>query len=193
VERGRVFIDGVDINDWDLKTLRRQVAFAVQEPFLFSDTVLENIRFGSPEADGEDVVKAAETAALAKDIDGFHHGYDTMVGERGITLSGGQKQRTAIARAVITSPVILVIDDATSSVDTETEEEISRRLKKVLAGRTSFIISHRISSVSDADFILYLEDGKVVEKGSHEELLALNGRYAELYRTQLLEKELEKL
>lgn len=193
VKDGSLFIDDVDINRWNLDTLRKQIGFATQEPFLFSETVKENIRFGNFLADDPAVLQASEIAALQKDIDTFSKGYDTVVGERGITLSGGQKQRTAIARAIIGKPSILILDDATSAVDTETEHQINQQIKKILAGRTAIIISHRASSVKDADFIVYLEDGAVAEQGSHEELLALDGFYAELYRSQLLEQELEQL
>lgn len=193
VERGQLFIDGVDINDWDVKTLRRQIGFATQEPFLFSDTLGRNILFGADESELTEVEQMARIAALDKDIDEFPHRYETMVGERGITLSGGQKQRTAIARAIMVDPAILILDDATSSVDTETESEINERIKEVLADRTSIIISHRVASVKEADVILYLEDGHIVEQGGHDELMKLDGRYAELYRSQLIEQELERL
>ncbi|UCG61891.1 MAG: ABC transporter ATP-binding protein [Candidatus Zixiibacteriota bacterium] len=193
VERGKVFIDDVDINDWKLSSLRRQIGFATQEPFLFSDTLRENIRFGRDGIEADSIEKAAGIAALAKDVESFRDRYETIVGERGITLSGGQKQRTAIARAILGKPRILIFDDVTSAVDTETEHQINERIKQVLTQRTSIIISHRVSSVKDADFILYLEDGKIAEQGSHEELLKLNGSYAELYRSQLLEMELEQL
>ena len=193
VEEGMVFIDDVDINDWQLSALRRQIGFATQEPFLFSDTVAGNIEFGRDGAGSDDIEKAAKIAALAKDIDLFRDGYKTVVGERGITLSGGQKQRTAIARAILGKPRILIFDDVTSAVDTETEHQINERIKQVLTNRTSIIISHRVSSVKDADVILYLDEGKISEQGSHEELLVQNGNYAELYRSQLLELELEQL
>ncbi|MEK7775552.1 MAG: ABC transporter ATP-binding protein [Candidatus Zixiibacteriota bacterium] len=193
VPRGTIFIDSVDINDWSLGSLRSQIGVAPQEPFLFSDTIAANIRFGKGMGGDEDIREVASVAALSKDVDSFPRGYDTIVGERGITLSGGQKQRAAIARAVLTDPAILILDDATSSVDTETEHEISERIKHVLAGRTAIVISHRISSVKDADMILYLEEGRIVESGSHDDLVALGGRYADLHRSQLLELELEKL
>jgi ATP-binding cassette subfamily B protein len=193
IERGSLFIDGIDINDWPITDLRQNIGFATQEPFLFSDTVRENIRFGNNRASIDEIENASQVAALSKDIDAFHNGYDTIVGERGITLSGGQKQRTAIARALVSDPVILILDDATSAVDTETEEQINERIKDVLHNRTSIIISHRVSAVKDTNMIIYLEDGEVSEKGTHEHLLDLNGNYAELYRSQLMEMELEQL
>jgi len=189
----QLFIDDTDINKWDLKTLRSQIGFATQEPFLFSDTIGENIKFGSIDSNEESVYSASDISDLTKDVNSFPKKFKTIVGERGITLSGGQKQRTAIARAIIIDPSILILDDATSSVDTETENEIQNRIKTVLDGRTSIIISHRVSSVKDADVIAYLEKGKIVEQGRHEELMKLNGHYAELYHSQLLEIELEHL
>ncbi len=193
VERGQLLIDGVDINDWAINSLRQQIGFATQEPFLFSDTVGNNILFGADDHDREIMVSAADTAALTKDVEEFPDRWDTLVGERGITLSGGQKQRTAIARAIVVDPAILILDDATSSVDTETEHEINERIKKVLANRTSIIISHRVSAVKDADIILYLHDGRIFEQGAHERLMQLDGKYAQLYRSQLLALELEQL
>ncbi|NOY87785.1 MAG: ABC transporter ATP-binding protein [FCB group bacterium] len=193
VKRGQLFIDDVDINDWDLKSLREQIGFATQEPFLFSDTIEENIRFGLRNIDHEQIEKVATIAALDKDISAFPDGYQTIVGERGITLSGGQKQRVTIARALLTNPAILILDDTTSSVDTETEEQINHRIKSFLKNRTSIIISHRVSSVKDADLILYVHEGKIVEQGAHRQLLKQNGYYAQLYKMQLLEKELEQL
>ena len=193
VNKNQLFIDDIDINDWKLTSLRQQIGFATQEPFLFSDTVRENIKYGKTDATEAEIQLAAEIAALKKDIDTFQDGYDTIVGERGITLSGGQKQRTAIARAIIGKPSILILDDATSAVDTETEHQINEKIKDILEARTALVISHRVSSVKDADIILYLEDGAIVEQGTHEELLAKNGFYADLYKSQLLEQELEQL
>jgi ATP-binding cassette, subfamily B, multidrug efflux pump len=197
---GTVFIDGVDVRDMPLRVLRGAVGFVPQEPFLFSTSIAENIAFGvdaraaSPDA----VAAAAAVARLDKDIAGFPKGYETMVGERGITLSGGQKQRAAIARALMVNPRILVLDDALSAVDTYTEEEILHRLRDFMrrpldaarGRRTSLIVSHRVSTVRDADQILVLVDGRIVERGNHDELLQRNGFYAESYRKQLLEDEL---
>ena len=193
VERGHVIIDDVDINDWDTAHLRRQIGFAAQEPFLFSATVAENIAFGVDDYDPALVEETALTAALAKDIDTFPRGYDTTVGERGITLSGGQKQRTAIARAIMVDPAILVLDDATASVDTETEDEINQRIHTRTRALTTLIVSHRVASVKDADRIIYLDNGRVAEDGTHDDLLALGGHYAELYQAQLLAEEINRL
>lgn len=193
VPEGMIKIDGVDINDWPLGSLREQIGFATQEPFLFSDTIEGNIRLGRPEARLEEVVAAARMAALEKDLLDFPDGYQTMVGERGITLSGGQKQRTAIARALIGDPRILILDDVTSAVDTETEDEILNQLEAGQNDRTRIIISHRVSSVKSAERIYFMDDGRIVEEGSHEELMELGGRYAKLYQTQLLQQELEAL
>lgn len=193
VKRGMLFIDGVDLNDWDLASLRKQIGFATQEPFLFSDSLRDNLRFGEADAAEEKVREVAQVAALSKDIEQFPAGFDTVVGERGITLSGGQKQRTAIARALLPDPAVVVLDDATSAVDTETEDQINVRMHAALKHRTTFIISHRVSSVKEADLIIYLVDGKIAEQGNHHELIEQNGLYAELYRAQLLAEEIEKL
>ena len=169
------------------------IGFVPQEPFLFSDTLADNLAFGVPgvaQSDRARVEAAAGVAQLDKDVRDFPHGYETMVGERGITLSGGQKQRTAIARAVVTNPRILILDDALSAVDTYTEEEILARLRGVMKERTAILISHRISTVRDADQIIVLDAGRVVEKGRHDELIRLGGHYADLYKKQLLEEEL---
>jgi ATP-binding cassette subfamily B multidrug efflux pump len=191
--RGTVFIDGRDVRDIPLAELRRAIGFVPQEPFLFSVTLGNNIAFGVPdvtERHPDRIPAAAMVAQLDKDVRDFPNGYETMVGERGITLSGGQKQRTAIARAVLTDPRILILDDALSAVDTYTEEEILSRLRGVMRERTSIIISHRISTVRDADQIVVLDAGRLVERGKHEELITRGGHYAELYKKQLLEEEL---
>jgi ATP-binding cassette subfamily B protein len=188
--RGTVFIDGIDIRDMPLAVLRGAIGFVPQEPFLFSASIADNIAFGAPAASREQIEQAAHVSRLDKDLVDFPKGYDTVVGERGITLSGGQKQRTAIARAVITDPKILVLDDALSAVDTYTEEEILSRLAGVMRSRTTILVSHRVSTVRNADQILVLDDGAIVERGTHDQLVARNGIYAELYRKQLLEEEL---
>ena len=190
---GTVFVDGADVRQIPLSTLRGAIAMVQQEPFLFSDTLAENIAFGLP-PDARDrlprVREAAETARLDKDVADFPGGYDTVIGERGITLSGGQRQRTALARAVATDPRILLLDDALSAVDTYTEEKILTNLRAVMAERTAIVVSHRVSTVRHADLILVLEGGRIVERGRHEALLAAGGFYADLYRKQLLEEEL---
>jgi ATP-binding cassette subfamily B protein len=189
---GSLLIDGVEARRYPLAKLRRMIGFVPQETFLFSETLRENIAFGVEDAQEEAVRRAAEIAGLAEDIAGFPRGYDTIVGERGITLSGGQKQRTAIARAVVRDPRVLILDDALSSVDTYTEETILTRLQSVLRGRTSILISHRISTVRGADQIIVLEDGAIAERGTHQELLEQGSYYPELYQKQLLEDELER-
>jgi ATP-binding cassette subfamily B protein len=189
---GAILIDGVSIRQIPLATLRRHIGFVSQEPFLFSETVKNNIRFGAPEAGEAEVVRAAEISNIVAEIQSFPKGFDTMVGERGLTLSGGQKQRVTISRAVLRDPRILILDDALSSVDTDTEERILNQLTGILAGRTAILISHRISTIRNADEIVVLDQGTIVEQGSHEELLALGGYYAELYNKQLIEEALEK-
>jgi len=190
---GTLLIDGRPIREYPLETLRRNIGFVPQETFLFSDSVRENIAFGVETASDGQVRDAAEAANIAIDIEGFPEGYSTMVGERGITLSGGQKQRSAIARAIIRDPRILVLDDALSSVDTYTEEKILNHLREVMRGRTTIFISHRVSTVRSADRIAVLHEGRVVELGTHEELLGRNGYYTDLYNKQLLEEELARV
>jgi ATP-binding cassette subfamily B protein len=190
---GSVHLDGVDLRQLDPEELRRHIGFVPQETFLFSATLGENIAFGVENATEEQVRRAAEIAGLADDIATFPDGYRTMVGERGITLSGGQKQRTAIARAILRDPRILILDDALSSVDTLTEERILTHLAGVMRGRTVILISHRVSTVRQADSIVVLERGRVVEQGTHAELVEAGGYYAELSQKQMLEEELESI
>jgi ATP-binding cassette subfamily B protein len=186
-----LFIDGVPVECIPLETLRRAIGFIPQDTFLFGETIRENIAFGVESASDSDIQRSAEISSIYEDVDSFPNKFETMVGERGITLSGGQKQRTAISRAVVRDPKILILDDALSSVDTYTEEKILRELKQVMRHRTSILISHRVSTVKEADEIVVLDNGEIVERGTHIELLARNGYYAELHRRQLLEEELE--
>ncbi|HLX86640.1 MAG TPA: ABC transporter ATP-binding protein [Terriglobales bacterium] len=194
---GSVLVDGRPIRQFPLDTLRRHIGFVPQETFLFSDTIRENISYGVASEDGEatdEQIKAAATAAnIAQDIESFPEGYNTTVGERGITLSGGQKQRTAIARALLRSPRILILDDALSSVDTHTEDKILNHLREIMRGRTTIFISHRVSTVRNADSIAVLHQGRIVEQGTHDQLLAQNGYYTDLYNKQLLEEELAEV
>jgi ATP-binding cassette subfamily B protein len=190
---GSLLLDGRPLREYPLATLRRSIGFVAQETFLFSDTLRENIAFGVPGASDEQVRSAAQAASIASDIEGFPMQYETLVGERGITLSGGQKQRTAIARAILRDPRILVLDDALASVDTYTEEKILNHLREVMQGRTTIFISHRVSTVRNADRIAVLHAGRIVELGTHDELLARNGYYTDLYNKQLLEEELEQV
>jgi ATP-binding cassette, subfamily B, multidrug efflux pump len=190
---GTVWIDGEPVREFSLEPLRRQIGFVPQETFLFSETVRENIAFGEEDATDEQIGSAAEAANIAQDIEEFPEKYRTLVGERGITLSGGQKQRAAIARAIIRNPRILILDDALSSVDTHTEDKILNHLREVMRGRTTIFISHRVSTVRNADQIAVLHAGRIVEQGTHDELLARNGYYSDLYNKQLLEEELAEV
>jgi len=185
-----IFVDGIDINQVPLKTLRKNIGYVPQDTFLFSETIRKNIAFGEIEAPSEGVEEASRVSNIWPDIQDFPEKFDTFVGERGITLSGGQKQRIAISRALLIDPRILILDDALSSVDTQTEERILQRLSEELKGRTAILISHRISTVKSADQILVLRDGKIVEQGTHDELLRVGGQYAGLYEKQLLREEL---
>ena len=190
---GTVLIDGRPIRDFSITSLRKHIGFVPQETFLFSDRIRDNIALGVESASDQEIHDAAEAANIANEIESFPENYQTMVGERGITLSGGQKQRTAIARALIRNPRILILDDALSSVDTHTEDKILNHLREVMQGRTTIFISHRVSTVRNADRIAVLHDGRIVEAGTHDELLALNGYYSDLYNKQLLEEELAEV
>jgi ATP-binding cassette, subfamily B, multidrug efflux pump len=192
-EPGMVLIDGRPIRDYSLASLRKNIGFVPQETFLFSDRIRENIALGVDSATDQQIHEAATAANIAADIESFPEQYLTMVGERGITLSGGQKQRAAIARALIRNPRILILDDALSSVDTHTEDKILNHLRDVMQGRTTIFISHRVSTVRNADRIAVLHGGRIVELGTHDELLALNGYYTDLYNKQLLEEELAEV
>ncbi len=188
-----IFVDGRAIETIPVRELREWIGMVPQETFLFSESIAENIRFGRADASDEDVQRSADQAGLDTDVAGFPQGIKTVIGERGITLSGGQKQRTAIARALVREPQILILDDSLSAVDTHTEEKILNALRRVRQGRTALIVSHRVSSVKDADQIVVLDDGRVVERGTHETLIEKNGYYADLYRRQTIEAELEEI
>jgi len=192
-EPGSVLIDDIPIREYPIATLRHNLGFVPQETFLFSETVRENIAFGKEDATDDDVRSAARAASIAEDIESFPEQYKTIVGERGITLSGGQKQRTAIARAIIRNPRILILDDALSSVDTHTEDKILNHLREIMQGRTTIFISHRVSTVRNADRIAVLHNGRIVEIGTHDELVAKDGYYTDLYNKQLLEEELAEV
>ena len=193
VTEGQLLIDGKDITTIPLDVLRANIGYVPQETFLFSETLSENIRYGTDDGTSEHIQQAADISQLARDVLEFPKKYETMIGERGITLSGGHKQRTSIARALIRQPMILILDDSLSAVDTYTEEEILRRLRQYMKGRTCIIISHSISTVKNADRIIVLDKGLIVEHGTHEELVSAGGIYADLNEKQLLERELEEL
>ncbi len=193
VTEGEILIDGKNIKSIPLRLLRKHIGLVPQDTFLFSDTIGENIAFGTEDASQDDIEEAAEKAQVRDNILEFEKKFETILGERGITLSGGQKQRTAIARALIRDPEIIILDDSLSAVDTKTEEAILQHLRNELKGRTTLMISHRISTIKDADIIYYLEDGTVVEQGTHEELLENEGRYSVMYNKQLIEQELAEI
>ncbi|WP_081040958.1 ABC transporter ATP-binding protein [Candidatus Kryptobacter tengchongensis] len=192
-DKGEVLIDGVNVKKIPLKVLRESIGYVQQEVFLFSDTVKNNITFGVDGVSDEKVFEVAKIAHIYDEIMEFQDKFNTIIGERGITLSGGQKQRLSLARALIKDPKILILDDSFSSVDAYTEETILKNLKEFRKGRTTIIISHRITAVKDADFIIVLDDGEIVEQGTHDELIELGGVYADLYQKQILEEELEKM
>jgi len=193
VTAGRVTIDGIDVREWDLENLRDQIGFVPQDPFLFSQSIGENIEFARDEVTTDEIARIIEMSGLDSDLNEFPHGIETQVGERGITLSGGQKQRLTLARAIAKNPRILILDDSLSSVDAATERRILEQLETVLRGRTSIVISHRVSSVRRADQIVVVDEGRIVERGTHDELLRKDGLYADLYRRQQITEELEAM
>jgi ATP-binding cassette subfamily B protein len=185
VTGGRILVDGIDIRDVTLSSLRRNVSVAQQDVFLFSNTIKNNICYGAPDASMDEIIAAAKSAQIHNFILSLPEGYDTWVGERGLTLSGGEKQRLVIARAILTNPSILILDDSTSSVDAETERLIRQALGSLIKGRTTFVITHRLPIIRNADLILMLKDGEIVERGKHEDLMAREGLYYQTYTAQL--------
>ncbi len=190
VTEGQVKIDGKEISQLNLFDLRNSIGIVPQDAFLFSDSIKNNIKFGKENATDDEVIAAAKSAVVHDNIEGFNKGYDTILGERGITLSGGQKQRVSIARAIIKKPEILLFDDCLSAVDTETEEAILNNLFEICKDKTTIIVSHRVSSAKNADKIIILENGKIIQQGFHNQLINENGYYSALYLKQLSEKEL---
>lgn len=192
IEEGSILIDNHNIKDFQLKTLRESIGYVPQDNFLFSQTIKENIAFAfDNEPEDEKVIKAAKMAEVYNNIIDFPESFNTVLGERGVTLSGGQRQRSSIARALIKEPSILILDDSLSAVDTETEENILNNLDSIKSKTTTIIISHRVSTIQDADEIIFLDNGQIVERGKHEELLQLNGFYKDLYEKQLLEEKIQ--
>jgi ATP-binding cassette subfamily B protein len=190
-DEGEVLIDGVDVRRIPLAVLRRAIGYVPQDTFLFSATLRDNVSFGVHEPNEEDLRHAMETSRLSKDLEQFPQGLDTIVGERGVSLSGGQKQRTSLARAIMRDPTVMILDDAMSSVDTNTQNEILSGLRNVMRERTTLITSMRISTIKDADVIVLIEDGTIRERGTHRELVLKNGLYARMYRRELLQQEME--
>jgi ATP-binding cassette subfamily B protein len=192
-QRGCLLIDGIDARDMKLATLRRNMSMVLQDVFLFNGTVRDNIRFGKPDASDNEIIRAAQVARAHEFIMALPNGYDTEIGERGIKLSGGQKQRLAIARAVLKDAPILILDEATSSVDTQTEAEIQEALAELMRGRTSIVVAHRLSTIKNADMIAVISEGQIVERGQHEDLIERSGLYCQLYEKQLKKEELHLL
>jgi ATP-binding cassette subfamily B protein len=188
--KGTIFLDDIPIKETNLNDIRNQIGFVPQDPFLFSETIGNNIKFGKEEATEGEIIAAAKNAVVHDNIIEFTNGYNTILGERGVTLSGGQKQRVSSARAIIKNPKILIFDDCLSAVDTETEEKILSNLESVSKNKTTFIISHRVSSAKNADKIIVLDDGKIIQQGTHNQLITEEGYYKNLYEQQLLEKEI---